>query len=58
MLEVPESSNDDNIPIFKEEVEAAVRSLKSGKAAGIDNIPAELIKNRGDPVTEIQTKIW
>ena len=30
-------------PILKEEVEDAVRSLKGGKAAGVDNIPAELL---------------
>lgn len=45
MLEVPESLNYDNFPILKEEVEVAVRSLKSGNAAGVDNISAELIKN-------------
>lgn len=45
VLEVPESLNYDNFPILKEEVEVAVRSLKSGNAAGVDNISAELIKN-------------
>lgn len=48
MLEVSESSNYDNFPILKEEVETAVSSLKSGKEAGVDNIPAEL-KNRVEP---------
>lgn len=57
MLEVTEFLNYDNFPILKEEVEAAVKSLKSGKTAGVDNIPAELIKNGGDPVIEILMKI-
>ena len=30
-------------PILREEVEIAVASLKRGKCAGIDNIPAELV---------------
>ena len=31
----------------KEEVEEAVRTLKGGKSAGADNIPAELLKHGG-----------
>ena len=30
-------------PILREEVEIAVASLKKGKSAGVDNIPAELV---------------
>ena len=29
--------------ILRKEVEAAVQSLKKGKSAGVDNIPAELV---------------
>ena len=37
-------------PILREEVEIAVASLKRGKSAGVDNIPAELVQAawRGD----------
>ena len=30
-------------PILREKVEAAVKALKIGKSAGVDNIPAELV---------------
>ena len=57
-----ESTNEDDHPILREEVEAAIRSLKNDKAAGVDNIPAELIKNGGEAVIDILTaicnKIW
>ena len=57
-----ESTNGDDYPILREEVEAAIRSLKNGKAAGVDNVPAELIKHGGKAVIDILTaicnKIW
>ena len=57
-----ESTHDDDFPILREEVEAAISSLKSGKAAGVDNIPAELIKHGGESVVamllRICNKIW
>ena len=34
-------------PPLKDEVEFAVKSLKAGKSPGLDNVPAELIKNSG-----------
>ena len=34
-------------PHPRKEVEAAVQSLKKGKSAGVDNIPAELVKAAG-----------
>ena len=37
----PMNTEEDNFPILREEVEAAVKSLKRGKSAGVDNIPAE-----------------
>ncbi|KAJ8351016.1 hypothetical protein AAFF_G00162180 [Aldrovandia affinis] len=44
------------------EVEAAVRSLKKGKAAGVDNIPAELLQAGGEAIIDVLTiicnKIW
>ena len=38
MLNVPPATNNANHPIFREEVEAAMKSLKKGKSAGVDNI--------------------
>lgn len=53
---------EDDFPILREEVEAAIRSLKNGKAPGIDNIPTELIKDGGsitiDMLMKICNKIW
>ena len=44
------------------EVEAAVQSLKEGKSAGVDNIPAELVQAGGEDVitalTIICNRIW
>ena len=48
---------EDNFPILREEVEAAVKSLKKGKSAGVVNIPAELIHAGGEAVTNILTAI-
>ena len=48
MLEVPISTNDDDVPILKEELESAIGALKNGKAAGVDNILAERINNVGN----------
>ena len=47
---------------MESEVEAAIQALKMGKSAGIDNIPAELIKDGGHIVIQILldicNKIW
>ena len=49
-------------PTSEHEVEAAVQSLKKGKSAGVDNIPAELAQaGGGDVITALTTicnKIW
>ena len=49
-------------PILREEVETAEASLKKGKSAGFDNIPAELVQAGGetmiDVLTEICDRIW
>ena len=43
-------------------MEAAVQSLNKGKSAGVDNIPAELVRAGGEDVitapTTICNKIW
>lgn len=53
---------EDDFPILREEVEAAIRSLKNGKASGIDKVPTELIKEGGsitiDMLMKICNKIW
>lgn len=50
------------LPVLKEEVEEAIRSLPSGKAPGADNIPAELLKYGGEELVNTLTalcqKIW
>lgn len=51
------STENDNLTIPCDEVEAAVRSLKAGKAAGFGNIPAELLKKGGEATVEVLTKI-
>ena len=49
VLNVPPATNNANHPILREEVEAAVKSLKKGKSAGEDNIPAELLQQGEKP---------
>ena len=50
------------LPILQDEVEAALKSLKKGKAAGIDNIHTELLQAGGEAtigtLTTICNKIW
>ncbi|XP_072039529.1 uncharacterized protein [Amphiura filiformis] len=57
-----ESSNNDDFPVLREEVEKAIKSLQNGKAPGIDNITAELIRHGGEMTIDILTvicnKIW
>ena len=43
--------------MLREVVEEAVRSLKSGKSEGVDNIPSELLKNGGEATTTVLTTI-
>ena len=50
VLDVPPPINNDSYPILREEVEAAVKSLKKGKLAGADNIPSELVQAGGEPM--------
>ena len=55
-------TNNDSYPILREEVEAAVKSLKKGKSAGVDNIPSELVQAGGEAMIDmlliICNKIW
>ena len=62
MFNVPPATNNANHPIFCEEVEAAVKSLKKGKSAGVDNIPAEPLQQGEEAMVNalliICSKIW
>ena len=62
VLNCTQTDREDDHPILHREVEAAVQSLKKGKSAGVDNIPAELAQaDREDIITVLATifnKIW
>ena len=58
VLDRPMTTEEDNFSILREEVEAAVKSLKKGKSARVDNIPVELIQAGGKAVTNILTAIY
>ena len=62
VLDCPQTDTEDDHPILRREVEAAVQSLKKGKSAGVHNIPAELVQAGGeDVITALATicfKIW
>ena len=62
MLDVPPAINNDSYAILWEEVEAAVKSLKKGKSAGVDNIPSELVQAGGEAMIDVLliicNKIW
>ena len=62
VLNCPQTRTEDDHPIIRKEVKAAVQSLKKGKAAGADNIPTELVQACGEDVitalTTICNKIW
>ena len=55
VLKCPKTDTEDDHHILHREVEAAVQSLKKGKSAGVDNIPAELVQTGGeDAITILQ----
>ena len=60
VLNVPPATDNDNYPILREEVEAAVKSLKKGKSAGVDNVPAERVQAEAmiSALLTICNKIW
>ena len=62
VLNCPQTDTEDDHPILRREVEAAVQSLKKGKSAGVHNILAELVRAGGEDVitalTTICNKIW
>ena len=55
VLNCTQTDTEDDHPILRREVEAVVQSLKKGKSAGVDNIPAELVQAGGeDVITALQ----
>ena len=61
VLNCLQTDTEDSNPILRKEVQAAVQSLKKGKSAGVDNIPAELVKACGEVITALTTvcnKVW
>ena len=57
VLDCPQIPDEEHHPILREEVEAAVKALKMGKSAGVDNIPAELVQAGGEAMIDILTTI-
>ena len=57
VLDCSQPPEEDLQPILREEVEIAVASLKKGKSAGVDNIPAELVQAGGDTMIDVLTAI-
>ena len=53
MLDVPPPISNDSYPILREDVEAAVKSPKKGKSAGVDNIPSELVQAGGEAMIDM-----
>ena len=62
VLDCSQPPEEDLQMMLREEVEIAVASLKKGKSATMDNIPAELVQASGetmiDVLTEICNRIW
>ena len=62
VLNCTQTDTEDDHPILRREVEAAIQLLKKWKSAGVDNIPAELVEAGGEDVitalTTICNKIW
>ena len=62
VLDCPQTDTEGDHPILRKEVEAALKLLKKGKSAGVDNIPAVLVQAAGQDVitalTTICNKTW
>ena len=62
--DIPDPPNNfsEEPPITRDEIREAVRSMKNGKSAGIDEITTEVIKAAGEPMIamldKISTKVW
>ena len=58
VLNCPKTDTEDDQPILRREVEAAVQSLKKGKSTGVDNIPVELVQAGEEDVITALTTIY
>ena len=58
VLNCPQTDTEDDHPILRREVEAAVQSLKKGKSAGFDNIPVERINHRSHDNLQYDLADW
>ena len=62
VLDCPQTDTEDDHPVPRKEVEAAVQLLKKWKSGGVDNTPAELVQAGGEDVitalTTICDQIW
>ena len=57
VLDCSQPPEEDLQPILREEVEIAEASLKNGKSAGVDNIPAERVQAVGETMIDILREI-
>ena len=57
VLDCPQIPDAEHHSILWEEVEAAVKALKMGKSASMDNIPAELVQTGEEAMIDILTTI-
>ena len=53
VLTCPEQLEEEPLPILREEVVEAIKTLKPGKAPGVDNITSELLIAGGDAVVDV-----
>ena len=62
VLNCPQRDTEDDHPILRKEVDAAVHSQKKEKSAGVDNIPAELVQASTEDVIialkAVYNNIW
>ena len=57
VLDCSEPLQEDLQPKFCEEVEIAVASLKKGKSARADILPAELVQAEGETMIDVSTEV-
>ena len=55
VLDCSQPPEEDLQLLLREEVEIAEASLKKGKSAGVDNIPAELVQAGGEALKDVST---
>ena len=57
VLDYPQIPDEDSLCIILAEVETAVKTLKMGKSAGVDKIPAEFVKTGGNARIDILSSV-